>query len=269
MSNLPPQRHRFDVAALQLKQYPYGEGDQILLLLTREYGLLRAIAKGTRKPRSKLAGLLAPLRCNQLTLVCGRNLHRVEQAASLQSFSGLHKDYDALMAGLVMGEVTAAFCQEEDPQPALFDAFCLGLLQLQAGFAPRALLLWFLLYLLENQGFYQDWRHCAGCERPLQPQDRVFLLGSAGVLLCQPCKPGAEGARYLYPEQLLALQQLQQAPEPLPLDLDERRCNGLLWFLQQHLEQLSGKSLNSFAFLYPLPEAVPASPPTTPVQQGV
>jgi len=274
MSNLPPARHKFDVQAIQLRSYPFGEGDQIMVLFTLEYGLLRAVAKGARKPRSRLGGLMSSLRCNQLSLVRGRGLHRIDQADSLHSFPGIQTDYDRLMTGMAMAEMLAGFCQEEDPQPELYQALLFSLGALNISESPKHILLWFMLYLLENQGFYQDWIHCAACAQPFGSYDAAFWDLRVGGLHCQRCKPQLPEPRYLRAQQVASLRQLQNLSRPTELDLDGRLSNGLLWFLQQSIEHLLHKELKSFAFLYPVPAVAspsqePQPPSNEPLQRGV
>lgn len=257
MSSLPPNRHPFEVEALQLRSYPYSESDLIVVLFTREYGLLRAIARGVRKPRSRMAGLISPLRCNQLLLKRGRNLHGISQAESRHAFSGLQQDYDRLMTGMAIGELVSLFCQEEDAQPELYDVLLTTLFQLNGARYPREHLLWFLLYFLAHQGYYQDWQQCQVCAHRFSQTDARFQNVREGGLRCQPCRRGPEH-RPLNAAQGAALLALQAAPRPQPevladfdLQLSDREVNGLIWNLQQLLQQLVGHELKAFAFLYP------------------
>lgn len=250
MSSLPPNRHPFEVQAIQLRSYPFDESNLIVVLFTREYGLLRAIARGVRKPKSRLAGLIAPLRCNQLMLTRGRNLHSISQAASIQSFGPLQQDYDRLMVGLAIGEMVAQFCQEEDAQPELFDALLATLQLLCQAERPREVMLWFLLYFLEAQGYYQDWLHCQSCEKAFSPQEERFQNVLEGGLRCKACKQGPDH-RFINRGQSEALGNLQNAPAPQVLAVSDKDLNGLIWNLQQQLQQLVGHELKTFSFLYP------------------
>ncbi|PKL76231.1 MAG: DNA repair protein RecO [Candidatus Melainabacteria bacterium HGW-Melainabacteria-1] len=263
MSNLPPNRHPFEVQALHLRSYPYGEADLIVVLLTREYGLMRAIARGVRKARSRMSGLISPLRCNRLQLTKGRNLHSISQAESIHAFSGLQQDYDRLMVGMGISELISRFCQEEDAMPEFYDALLSTLEVLNQSEQPRDVLLWFMLYFLENQGYYQDWLQCQTCDQVFTPLDVRFQNVLDGGLRCRACKQGPDH-RILSPGQAQALISLQQAQEPARLDLPAKELNGLIWNLQTQLQHLAGQELRCFAFLHPqasLP--LPAIPPSS------
>ncbi|HJN58753.1 MAG TPA: DNA repair protein RecO, partial [Dehalococcoidia bacterium] len=74
------------------KSSNFGEADSIFHLITREHGLVRAVAKSVRKPRSKLKGHLEIL--NQVTayLRKGKNLDLITQVESINSFNLIKKN---------------------------------------------------------------------------------------------------------------------------------------------------------------------------------
>jgi hypothetical protein len=61
----------YRVTGITLKGIPLGESDRVVTILTREQGLVRAVAKGSRKPSSKWGGRLEPFVINDLLLVRG------------------------------------------------------------------------------------------------------------------------------------------------------------------------------------------------------
>jgi len=250
MSNSPQNTPSFNVEAIQLRLYPYGDYDQIVVFLSRELGLLRGIAKGARRPKSRIGGSLAPLRCNHVQLHRGKSLHRVGQIQGLYSFPRLQRDYDRLMCGLVAAELISIFAPEEDPQPELYDAMLLTLESLNHSETPRATLLWFLLYFLENQGYAQDLQACQVCELEFRERDYRFFDLGAGGLLCEDCKSGPQH-RYLKDLQTDALLQLQAARQPQEYPLADSLMIQTLALFHQLFENLAEKRLKTFAFLYP------------------
>ena len=65
--------------AVVLRQHKLGEADRIVTLLTREHGLVRAVAKGVRRTRSKFGARLEPFAHIDVQLHPGRNLDIVTQ----------------------------------------------------------------------------------------------------------------------------------------------------------------------------------------------
>jgi DNA repair protein RecO (recombination protein O) len=78
--------------AIVLKAQDYGETDKLLTLLTPQVGKLRAVAKGVRKPNSRMGGHLDLFTRSNLFLARGRNLDIVTQAVALEHFTAMRHD---------------------------------------------------------------------------------------------------------------------------------------------------------------------------------
>ena len=92
--------------AIVLRRTNYSEADRILSLITPT-GQFSAIAKGVRKPKSKLAGGVEMLSLSDLVLVQGRSdMKTVTSARLVQFFDNILADYDRLsFAYLVLKQV--------------------------------------------------------------------------------------------------------------------------------------------------------------------
>ncbi|MEK7561678.1 MAG: DNA repair protein RecO, partial [Patescibacteria group bacterium] len=64
--------NRYITKGIVLSRTDYGEADRILSFLTIDHGKVRAIAKGVRKSKSKLAGGIELFSVSDLTLIIGR-----------------------------------------------------------------------------------------------------------------------------------------------------------------------------------------------------
>ncbi|EFD58978.1 DNA repair protein recO, partial [Mycobacterium tuberculosis T92] len=73
--------------AVVLRQHKLGEADRIVTLLTRDHGLVRAVAKGVRRTRSKFGARLEPFAHIEVQLHPGRNLDIVTQVVSVDAFA--------------------------------------------------------------------------------------------------------------------------------------------------------------------------------------
>ena len=87
----------FRTEAIIMHRTNYGEADRILALLTPAHGKLSAIAKGVRRPKSKLAGGLELFATCELTIMQGRGDMGVITSARMQKFYGhILSSYDRL-----------------------------------------------------------------------------------------------------------------------------------------------------------------------------
>lgn len=90
----------FSSQSIILRRTNYGEADRVISFLTPERGKLSAIAKGVRKPKSKLAGGLELFALCDVTFMEGRGeLALVTSARMQQFFANILKDYDRMQFG--------------------------------------------------------------------------------------------------------------------------------------------------------------------------
>lgn len=86
--------------AIILRRTNYGEADRILNLLTPEHGKLTVMARGVRRPKSKLAGGLELFATCDLTIRQGRGEIGMVTSARLVNFYGqILRDYERLRLG--------------------------------------------------------------------------------------------------------------------------------------------------------------------------
>ncbi|MBD2485501.1 DNA repair protein RecO [Planktothrix sp. FACHB-1365] len=105
---------------INLKGKPFGESDRLLTILTREFGLIRVIAPGARKAKSRLGGRSELFVVNQLLIAKGRSLDKITQAETLTTYSGLGKNLGKLAASQYLAEVVLNQALSEHPQEDLF-----------------------------------------------------------------------------------------------------------------------------------------------------
>ncbi|MGB8698918.1 MAG: DNA repair protein RecO, partial [Thermosynechococcaceae cyanobacterium] len=111
----------YTATGINLKSSPLGEADRILTILTREYGLIRAVAPASRSAKAKLGGRGELFVVNELLLSKGRSLDRITQAESLGAFPALSRDLAKLMASQYWAEIILYLMPSHDPNVALFD----------------------------------------------------------------------------------------------------------------------------------------------------
>ena len=178
--------------AIVLRTHKLGEADRIVTLLTRNHGLVRAVARGVRRTSSRFGSRLEPFTHVDLQLAEGRNLDTITQAETLSPFSAeLGQHYDRYTAGTVMLE-TADRLVTEERQPALQQFLLLvgGLRAMTSGErAPAQVLDSYLLRSLAVAGYAPSFTHCARCG---DPGPHRWFSPSAGGALCADCRvPGS------------------------------------------------------------------------------
>ncbi len=100
--------------AVVLRVFPLGEADRIVVLLTKQHGKVRAVAKGVRRLKSRFGGRLEPLMRVDVLLAQGKSLDVVSQAVSITAYAGeICADYVSYEYANVMLEVADALVSHE------------------------------------------------------------------------------------------------------------------------------------------------------------
>ncbi|HVM00421.1 MAG TPA: DNA repair protein RecO [Egibacteraceae bacterium] len=187
-----------------LRTYKLGEADRIVCLLTQGRGKVRAVAKGVRRPTSRLGGRLEPFSHVDLQLYEGRNLDIVTQVELITPHAAVRADFALSACGSAMAEATDRVAQEGERSNPLFLLLIDGLRALSRPAAdPAAMLDAWLLRLAGVAGYHPYLDACAGCGLP--GAHSVFHI-AAGGLLCPACAPA--GARGMDPAAVALLRRL-------------------------------------------------------------
>lgn len=110
--------------ALCLRQWDWSETSQTAVLLTRSMGVLRVLAKGSKRPKSPYSGGLEMLTRGQASVIVRPNteLALLTEWDLLQSFPALRQSYHAHSAGLYVADLLMHMVHDHDPHPGLYDA---------------------------------------------------------------------------------------------------------------------------------------------------
>jgi DNA repair protein RecO (recombination protein O) len=205
---MPPATRVFQADALVLRRSDLGEADRIITLLTREHGKLRAVAKGIRRPTSKLGGHLELFTHSRLLLARGQNLAIITQAETSQSFIGLRDDVFRATFACYAAELLDRLLVEHSADPEAFDLVILALTRIAADLQPEVATRLFELQLLGHLGYRPQLHRCASCEVALGPVGNAFSAPAGGVL-CPDCSRLDATARPLTTNAFKVLRLLQ------------------------------------------------------------
>jgi DNA repair protein RecO (recombination protein O) len=178
----------YQVEALIIRKTKLGEADRILSLYTPEMGKIEAVAKGVRRPKSKLAGHLELLTHSRINLARGRSLDTVTGSATLEGFLALKNDLWLTSCGLYAAELVNQFAPERVSDPELFHLLLETLGRLSGAVSTELVLRYFELGLLTRTGYCPQLQTCVACTTALKPVNNSFCC-LAGGILCPDCAP--------------------------------------------------------------------------------
>ncbi|MES2013021.1 MAG: DNA repair protein RecO [Pseudomonadota bacterium] len=144
--------HRQDNQAVYvLHTYPFKETSLVVEIFARNFGRVAATAKGARRPRSAVRGMLQsfqPLQATWSGKLELKTLHSLEWAGGLLLLKG-----EALMCGFYLNELLLRLLPREDPHEALFEYYGATLNVLAHGQDLATTLRRFELKLLQELGY--------------------------------------------------------------------------------------------------------------------
>jgi len=159
MSSASKQRIQNDPAFV-LHSYPFRETSLILDVFSRSHGRLPVMARGARRPRSALRGVLMsfqPLLLSWFGKGEVRTLHSAEWQGGQPYLQGT-----ALMCGFYLNELLLNLLVRDDPHEQLFDYYRATLHRLAHETDHAATLRCFEKHLLQELGYALALEHEAG-----------------------------------------------------------------------------------------------------------
>lgn len=183
-------QNSFITDAINLKSYNLSESDKIIVMYSKEKGLIRGVAKGVKKPKSKLGARMDLLVANTLMLHKGRNLDTICQAEVLNSFYKTRQDIDKICYSMYVTEVVHNFGIEEDPcSAAIYDLLYKTLNTISKASNKVEILLAvikFQLKMMIESGFSIEFDKCLCCHCDVK-DETMYLVPSLGGIVCSNC----------------------------------------------------------------------------------
>ncbi len=189
---MPPRARplfRDDEPAFVLHAYPYRETSVIVEAFTPSFGRVAMVARGARRPRSELRGLLQgfqPLLLSWSGQHELKTLHKAEWRGGLPLVGG-----SALLCGFYLNELLLKLLPREDSHPRLFADYEAALADLAAGREQAAVLRRFEVRLVAELGYALPLVREADTGAPVDPAARYHYAFDRGPRRSSP-EPGVK-----------------------------------------------------------------------------
>ncbi|MGA2285784.1 MAG: DNA repair protein RecO [Dehalococcoidia bacterium] len=200
----------YKTTGIVLRQRRLGEADKIVTILTPNLGKLDAVAKGVRRPRSKLAGHVEPLTYTSFMLARGRELDIVTQAQMLEVFPSLRDDLERTGRALYAAELVERFTPERQESYPVFRLLLETLRRLATEARLDMTVRFFEMRLLGHLGYQPQMEECVLCGAALKPVTNGWSAEAGGVL-CPACAARAPMSRPLSVNALKVMRLLQKS----------------------------------------------------------
>ncbi len=244
----------YQTEAIIIKKFKLGEADRILTLYTPSLGKIRAVAKGVRRPRSKMAGHLELLTHSQVSLARGRNLDTIIGSQTIDSFLTLKSDLWLTSCALYAAELVDQFTADDEENYPLFRLLLETMEHLSQGGDNEIKLRYFELHLLNEVGYRPRLERCASCQSKHETDLNAFSPRAGGVL-CSRCRQ-SQPAYPISAEGLNSLRLLQDSDydTALKLKMTGQLSDELERVNRNYLKYLLEREVKSTAWLDALKE---------------
>lgn len=228
----------FSDIAVVLRRLDYSETSQVLVLLTRDHGQQRLIAKGVKRATKTRASVGIDL-LEVGRLVFSRRPGKEDTLATLtewrqeETFPHLRTDLVRNYAAQYAAEVTSHLMEVHDPHPALFDGLRHFFRALKDG-PPIGLLARYLWFLLTQIGLRPELSRCMGCGRSVEKDATVYFSSHQGGAICRDCEPAIVEKRRI---SVALARSFGAVGSPHPLD-DPKLAREAFDLLDYHLTEL-------------------------------
>lgn len=172
-----------------LHSFPFRETSLIVEAFTRDHGRIALVARGARRPRSALRGVLSsfqPLLLSWSGRAELRTLIRAEWQSAYLALGG-----ETLMCGFYLNELLLKLLPRDDPHERLYDIYQQTLTALMDNHEREGILRRFELRLLEELGYAVTLDHDAESGESIVAQQRYVYMVERGPVQGGVSTPGA------------------------------------------------------------------------------
>jgi DNA repair protein RecO (recombination protein O) len=184
-----------ETEGLVLKSYGLAEADKIVVFLTQEHGLVRGVAKGAKRLKSRFGGSLEPFSIVRLTYFQKeeRELVSIRSCEIIKSFFQKASSPNFFQKLAYVVELLSDFAPPSDPNERLFRMakVCLE----TSDEHPEKLeqmILYFEIWLLKLGGYLPAWERCDVCRREMAAAEDAGLQINF-QMICRRCQKSRGG----------------------------------------------------------------------------
>jgi DNA repair protein RecO (recombination protein O) len=181
----------YEAEAIVLRQYALSDSDRIIVLITKEFGKIRAVAKGARKLQNRLAGTLEPLNHIRIEYYWreGHDLCQIRHAELVRSYLGLNPTVQQVYAYSYFAELANEIVQDNQANYPLFRLLLSAMEAGEKNGVNQALVRYVESWCLRLSGLFPNYAYCSNCGKCVK-DDGFFAWIERGQSLCRVCSRG-------------------------------------------------------------------------------
>jgi DNA repair protein RecO (recombination protein O) len=194
-----------ETEAIILNSYSLAEADKIILLFTKQSGLVRLSVRGAKRLKNRFGGRLEPFTVADIVYAQKEDaeLGRLVGAETLESHFHLATRLNVLNALSYLSKLLMVMTPVHEPNEVLYRMVkaCLEAIASVKDdlAAARLVVSYFEIWLLRLTGFLPDFRTCSKCRSRIGSKT-VYYWAVDAQLICQDCTTSNRRGEILAPQ---------------------------------------------------------------------
>ena len=236
----------YKTCGIILKRMNLGEADRILTIYTQDHGKIKTIAKGVRKPLSKLAGNLELFCLDKFLIAKGRNLDTIAEVENIKCYFPLRGNLLATHSAYYLAEIVDKMTPEHQPHPKIFELLE-QVLEYLSSKNTQLLIPYFEINFLAEAGLKPELYECLACGKKTLLENNYFSFSSGG-LVCGKCQANDQKISN-QAIKVLRLLLKNKASIVYKISLDEKTQKEVIKLTSDYINYLHQKEFNSQRFI--------------------
>ncbi|WP_163970029.1 DNA repair protein RecO [Oceanobacillus halotolerans] len=234
-----------------IKTQNYGETHKIVTLFTKKLGKISGIARGAKKPKSRMAAVTQPFIYGEFLVYVQSGLSTMQQGEVIQSLRAIREDIIKTAYAAYIIELTDKLLESREPDGYLYDQLFQTLTWIADNEESEVPMMMYELKMYQKGGFAPTVDHCVNCGK--KASSYTFSIAEGG-LLCERCQyldPQSRDVSPVIPKllQLFLNVGLEQVGN---ISVKEENRTKLRTLLDAYYDQYGGYYIKSRKFLQQL-----------------
>lgn len=167
-----------------IRSTDYGESNKVVTIYTREWGKIGVMARGAKKPKSRLSAITQLFTHGYFLVQKGTGLSGLQQGEMVTSMRSIHEDIFLTAYASYVVELLDKSTEDQKVNPFLFELLYQTLHFLNEGYDPEILVDIFEMKMLNVLGLHPILNQCSVCGRT----DGSFSFSiREGGFICHRC----------------------------------------------------------------------------------
>ncbi|MFP7477818.1 DNA repair protein RecO [Terribacillus saccharophilus] len=173
-----------NVEGIILRTQDYGETHKIITIFTEDRGKIAVMARGAKKPKSRMAAIAQPFIFGSFLVQLGTGMGAMQQGEPLQSFRAIREDIVKTAYASYIAEMTDKLTDNNKPDPDLFRQLLQVMEWINDGKDADVLRIIYELKMFRRGGFAPTVHQCVNCGNTELP---FRFSVPEGGMLCRRC----------------------------------------------------------------------------------